>query len=154
MQQWRRLGMPFTMRSIAAGIAAAVLTGLVIGLPTAVIPNRFFTRMTPTRPQDYLFLTLSAFLIGLIAATYVAQAAMDVGTGREGRLTAGGLLAFLAVGCPICNKLVVLALGVSGALRFFAPVQPVLGVASVALLGVTAWARLRVLRAGCVRCAR
>jgi hypothetical protein len=36
---------------------------------------------------------------------------------------------------PVCNKLVVLLLGVSGALTVWALLQPVLGLASVALLG-------------------
>ena len=51
--------------------------------------------------------------------------------------TVGGLVSFFAVGCPVCNKLVLLALGASGAVSWFAPVQPVLAVASVALM---AWA--------------
>lgn len=155
MQRTREGVTSFTVRSYAVGVAAVVLTIVVIGVPTAVLPNAFFTRMTPTRPQDYVFLTLTAFLVGLIAATYAPACDVAVATASngEGRLTAGGLLSFLAIGCPICNKLVVLALGVGGALRFFEPVQPLLGVASLALLGVTAWTRLRTLREGCLRCA-
>ena len=150
----RRLGemtAPLTARSYLAGAAAAALAIVAIGLPTAVLPNRFFMRMTPTRPQDYLFLGLTAILVGVIVATYVVPAdpGAPAAPGGEGRLTAGGVLSFLAVGCPICNKLAVLALGVGGALRYFAPVQPLLGLASLALLGATAWARLRALRAGC-----
>ncbi len=60
------------LRGIAAGLAVALLVVPLIGLPTAVVPNRFFVRMTPTRPQDYLFLALTALLVGLIAATYAA----------------------------------------------------------------------------------
>ena len=97
----------FVVRGYAAGLAAASLAILVIGMPTAVVPNRFFARMTPTRPQDYAFLALTALLVGLIAATYAAPRAA-IPPGGEGRLTGGGLLSFLAIGCPICNKLVVL----------------------------------------------
>ena len=39
-----------------------------------------------------------------------------------------------AVGCPVCNKLVALALGAGGALTYFGPTQPVLGLLSVGLL--------------------
>ena len=39
-----------------------------------------------------------------------------------------------AISCPVCNKLVVLALGTSGALTYFAPIQPLLGFLSVGLL--------------------
>jgi len=48
---------------------------------------------------------------------------------------------------------VVAALGVSGALTVFAPLQPVIGAASVALLAVTLAWRLRDRVRGCPRCA-
>lgn len=156
MEPLRALTAPFALRSYALGLAAAALTVLVIGVPTAVLPNDVFIRMTPTRPQDYAFLALTALLVGIIAATYAVPrtAGVMMAASGEGRLTAGGLLSFLAIGCPICNKLVVLTLGIGGAFRFFEPVQPLLGAASLALLGVTAWTRLRALREGCARCAR
>lgn len=89
-------------------------------------------------------------------ATYVRPAdhalARDGGLGA-GRATLGGFGAYLAIGCPICNKVVVALLGVSGALNVFAPLQPVIGAASVALLGaMLAW-RLRDRARGCERCA-
>jgi hypothetical protein len=43
------------------------------------------------------------------------------------------MFSLFAVGCPICNKPVV-AIGVRGALNYFAPVQPFLAAGSVALL--------------------
>lgn len=55
----------------------------------------------------------------------------------------GALLSVLAVGCPVCNKLVVLLLGVSGALSWFAPAQPLLAVLSVILLAFGLRRRLR-----------
>ncbi len=137
-----------TPRGYLVGLAAAALTTLAIGAPTAVIPNGFFMRMTPTRHQDYLFLALTALLVGLVVATYVTPRrplAAELPTGGEGRLTAGGLLSFLAVGCPVCNKLAVLALGWGGAMTYFAPVQPLLGVASLGLLGYALWGRVRYL---------
>ena len=53
------------------------------------------------------------------------------------------MLAFFAVGCPVCNKLVLIALGYTGALQWFAPVQPFLAVGGIALLGWALRARLR-----------
>ncbi len=61
--------------------------------------------------------------------------------GRFGGL--GGLLSFFAVGCPICNKVVVIALGTTGALTWFAPVQPYLGVVGLVLLAGALRVRLR-----------
>jgi len=90
----------------------------------------------------------------LLFATYLrpgdeVEADDDGGLDRPGRFGGlGGLLAFFAVGCPICNKVVVIALGTSGALTWFAPVQPYLGVVA---LGLLAWA-LRVRLRGEVAC--
>lgn len=131
------------LRATALSCLFGIGTFLVIGLPTAVIPNQWFRRMTPTRPQDYVFLTATALVAAAIGATYAHQSAC---LWQEGKVTASGVLAFLAVGCPICNKVVVLLLGVGGALEYFAPVQPVLGLTSVALLGFTLFLRLRAIR--------
>ncbi len=133
------------LQAIVFSLGLGVGTLLVVGIPTAVIPNQWFRRMTPTRPQDYVFLAATALLAAAIGATY-AYTRHAACPRQEGKLTAGGMLSFLAIGCPICNKLVVALLGVSGALNYFAPVQPFLGVASVAFLGVTLALRFRAIR--------
>ena len=56
---------------------------------------------------------------------------------------AGGVLAWFAVGCPVCNKIALLALGYSGAITYFTPIQPFLAVGAMALTGVAVVARLR-----------
>lgn len=56
---------------------------------------------------------------------------------------AGGFLAYLAVGCPVCNKLVLLALGASGAVTWFAPFQGLLALASLVMLSWALVTRLR-----------
>jgi hypothetical protein len=77
----------------------------------------------------------AAVLIGLLAATYVADPSRDEPAGSQGgKAVGGGLLTVFAVGCPVCNKLVVLALGTGGAMTYFAPIQPVMGFLSVGLL--------------------
>ncbi|MDQ0694391.1 hypothetical protein QF048_000833 [Streptomyces sp. W4I9-2] len=53
----------------------------------------------------------------------------------------GGVLSFFAVGCPVCNKLVLVLLGSSGALSY-CPLQPLFAAASVALLADAALRRL------------
>jgi hypothetical protein len=130
---------------------------LVLGVPTAVIPNPFFIRMTPTETFSVLVWLASAPLIGLLVATYVRPPRHAIDHRRDepgaGRATLGGVAAYLAIGCPICNKVVVAALGVSGALSIFAPLQPLIGAASVALLGTTLAWRLRARTRRCERCA-
>ena len=118
----------------AVAVVAAVAAGLVMGVPTGVVQTDFYTRMTPVTWWDYPVLAVSAVLAGLIAATYV-RAAPRAPVARRGPHALGGmLLSSFAIGCPVCNKIIVAALGVSGALSYWAPLQPVLGVASIALL--------------------
>ena len=136
-------------------VAMAFISALAIGLPTDVIPNPVFGRQgTPVEPWALPVLAVTAVLSGMLFATYYRREE-PVGTDDSGELdrpsrfgTLGGLLSFFAVGCPICNKLVVIALGTSGALTWFAPVQPYLGVVALVLL---AWA-LRMRLRGEVAC--
>ena len=44
------------------------------------------------------------------------------------------LFSFLAVGCPVCNKIALLALGTTGAINYFVPIQPYLGLIGILLL--------------------
>jgi hypothetical protein len=120
---------------------AAVLAALVLGVPTDLVPTPLFRRMSPVAWWDYPIWAASAALAGLIAATYVAPG--GVAAGREKTALGGGLLSYLAVGCPSCNKLAVLALGAGGASSYFAPVQPFLGLAGLGVLAATLAWRLR-----------
>jgi hypothetical protein len=132
---------------LVAGIAA-VLVALAIGLPTDVIPNPVFGRPVPVTWWSYPTLAVTAILGGLLAATYVSDRSgaptslddMDAPTRRGG---IAGLLSFFAVGCPVCNKLVIVALGTTGARQWFEPIQPALAVASIVLLAWALRGRLR-----------
>ncbi|MCF6524048.1 hypothetical protein [Streptomyces sp. JJ36] len=123
----------------AAGAAA---TALLVGVPTDVVPNPFFARSVPVQWWNLPALAATAVLAGTVLATYVRTP----GTGRTttaGRLgSAGGVLSFFAVGCPVCNKLVLLLLGTSGALTYWAPLQPLVAAVSVLLLAEAALRRL------------
>lgn len=140
-----------------AASAGTLLAFLVLGVPTAVIPNPWFTRMTPTEPFNVAVMLVSAPLMGALLATYASKGALardDVhADGGGGRASLGGIAAYLAIGCPICNKIIVAVLGVSGALTVFAPLQPLIGLASVVLLTATLAWRLRMRARGCTRCA-
>jgi hypothetical protein len=127
---------PVRRHVTAAGVAAA--TVLVIGVPTVLIPNPVFSREVPPTWWAWPALIATALLTGLIVSTYVRSPLQVEHRDRPGKLGAlGGILSFFAVGCPVCNKLVLLALGTSGALQVFQPIQPLLALASIGLL---AWA--------------
>lgn len=140
-------------------VAALATAGslVLLGIPTAVIPNPFFVRMTQTEAFNVIVWLGSAPLIGLLIATYVRSPTRVVDPERNEpgtvRTTLAGVAAYLAIGCPICNKVVVAALGVSGALNYFAPLQPIIGAGSLGLLGATLTWRLRDRARRCMRCA-
>jgi hypothetical protein len=126
--------------------AGTVGTALLVGLPTEMVANPWFHRMTPVRWWDRPVWLVTSLLAGLLLATFVATPATDDDrSARRGGV--GGVLAFFAVGCPVCNKLVVLALGTAGAHTWFEPAQPILGIGSVALIAWALRARLRGERA-------
>lgn len=119
----------------------ALLSGLGIGfliaLPTAVIPNPFFGRSIEAAWWSYPTVVISAILGGLLIATYVRESTDSDKVAIESTDTSlklgtlGGFISFFAVGCPVCNKLVLFALGSSGAISWFAPIQPFLAVISL-----------------------
>ncbi|RKD89038.1 hypothetical protein [Halopiger aswanensis] len=139
-------------QAMAYGGAAGVGVFLLFGLVTGLIPNPLYVRMVPRTPVDYLLLTLTALLAGVYTAqrlaTRVVGADSDhdadagnadgsgtVGDFGEDRLAIGGLVGgFLAVGCPICNVVLLALFSSSALMTYFDPLRPVLGVLSVTLL--------------------
>ncbi len=129
-------------RSWLTAAAAALGTLLLIAIPTAMIANPIFGRAVEVTGWSWPALIITSVLAGILIASYLqTDAISDVE--RPLRLgSAGGILSFLAVGCPVCNKLVLIALGTSGAMNYFAPVQPVLAVVGILFLGYALKVRL------------
>lgn len=140
---WQVMAMWTPRRWITAAVVATV-TVVAIGVPTALIPNGFFARMIPAPWWSWPALIVTAMLAGLVTATYVAPpAGMSASGSAANKGWLASALTFFAVGCPICNKLVLLALGTAGALTWFEPVQPFIQAGAIGLLGWALWQRLR-----------
>lgn len=114
--------------------SSAILAALVIGIPTAVLPTPFFGRSVAVTSWSMPVLLLTSILTGLLVATYIRtdQLVQEEQSLKIGGL--GGFFSFIAIGCPVCNKVAFLALGATGAIKFFAPVQPYIASAGIALL--------------------
>ena len=154
-----RLGIQgWTIRQWFAALGFSIAFALLIGVPTVLIPNPVFGREIPVVAWNYPVWIASSVLAGMLAATYVrptaarqaTEPATEPATGtttpvdRPSRLgMAGGVLAWFAVGCPVCNKIALLALGYSGALTWFAPAQPYLAAAALLLTAGALVVRLR-----------
>jgi hypothetical protein len=152
-----------------------VLAALAYGLVAAIIPNPVFGRSVPPTDASIVIWLICAPLMGIIGATYsspwapatspiILLSADGVPASRpsSGRVSPadderatwlGGVAsfgAFLAIGCPVCNKVALLLLGTSGALSVWAPIQPILGAISLGLLLATVVWRLRLRASGAV----
>ena len=134
-------------RYLLAFAAARALTAAAVGTPTDLLPNPWFERMTPVRTLDVLLWPLVSLSVGALLGTY----ALPRWRGSDGLAggAGGGLLGAFAVGCPVCNKLVVTVLGVSGALTYFEPIQPLLGVVAVGLAVFALRRRIVALQGAC-----
>lgn len=139
----------WTPRHVMIALVAAVVVALLIGLPSVLIPNPWFGREIPTVWWNYTVWLVTSGLSGMLIATYVTTDESDAGEeGRSARRSsrlglAGGALAWFAVGCPVCNKIVLLAIGYSGALTWFAPAQPYLALIGLVLTAIALIWRLR-----------
>ncbi|MBT3156161.1 hypothetical protein KQH42_19330 [Streptomyces sp. CHA1] len=147
-RSWRRAGAALrawrTRQWTVAGVGA-LATAIPVGAPTDVVPNPLFGRSVPVQWWNYPALVVTAVLAGIVLSTYVRRPSVPSGpkTRDGGRLgAAGGVLSFFAVGCPVCNKLVLVLLGASGALSYWAPLQPLLALVSAGLLTEAALRRL------------
>lgn len=154
----------WTARQVGVAIGAGVGVALLVGYATVLIPNTVFARDIPPVWWNYPVWIVTSALSGMLMATYVqarpaaladggpqslasrssSEADGDVTARRTSRMgMAGGVLAWFAVGCPVCNKLALLALGYSGAITWFTPLQPVLALGALILTGVALTWRLQ-----------
>jgi len=144
-----------------SALLSGVVIALIVAIPTAVIPTPIFGRSIEPTWWSLPVVVLTGILGGLVFATYVRPAGVETPITEQSRerapapdsspasdrpskvAIAGGALAYFAVGCPVCNKLVLLALGASGAVTWFAPLQGFLALASLVLMGWALFTRLR-----------
>ncbi len=137
-------------RTWSVALLSGIVTAALVALPTAVIPNPVFGRAIAVTWWSYPVVVITGVMAGLLFATYVRDSAgripqePDAEFDRASKLgMAGTLVSFFAVGCPVCNKLVLIALGATGAVTWFAPIQPFLAASSIVLMAVALRIRLR-----------
>lgn len=128
------------LRRWLSAAGAAIAFAMLVAIPTDLIDTPVFSREIPPTWWAWPSLIVSSLLGGLLVATYVAAPDRPDATASRRGGWVGASLTYFAVGCPVCNKLVLLALGSAGAVTWFEPVQPVLQVLAITLL---AWALRR-----------
>lgn len=97
-----------------AGIATAAF--VVLGTVSALWENPLFIRMTPAGSLEIILLAALSLLLGV----YVAIRRPGCSVKSAG---AGGVLGFLGVACPVCNKILLVIFGSELLLAYFEPVR-------------------------------
>lgn len=140
----------FTTCTKYVGIGLLSFVGFVLlfGIPTALLPTPWFMRMMPARALDYVFLLINSALLG----SYVGLITFEkhrYPVKDEAVTITGGIANFLAVGCPICNKLFVALLGFSAIMTYVEPARVWLGLLSTGIVAGALLFKLRKLKGCC-----
>jgi len=122
-----------TPKRIAAGVGVALLSFILLGTVAALWDNPFFVRMTPAGGWEIVMLGAMSAISGV----YVAIRRPFCSVRGAG---AGGILAFLGVACPVCNKILLLIFGGELLMTYFEPVRIYVAAAGALLIG---WFTLR-----------
>jgi hypothetical protein len=109
---------------------------IVAGTVAALWSNPLFIRMTPTVGFEYFLLAIESGLAGLyLGLRSPACSVKAVGS--------GGLLGFLGIACPVCNKILMLLFGGNLLLTYFEPIRPFVGLAGVLLVSIALLQKLQ-----------
>lgn len=135
--------------SWARALGAGAGSVLLVAVPTDLIDTTWFSRMSPTGWWEYVLAAATVTLVLVSAGLGVRRGASRCSAGREPLRVGsapwmGAGAVALAVGCPLCNKIAVAALGAGGALELWAPAQPAVGGAAVLSLGFAVVLRWRL----------
>ncbi|TYB90045.1 hypothetical protein [Oceaniovalibus sp. ACAM 378] len=114
------------------GTLVALALFVVIGTVSAVWANPLFTRMTPVGTWELAATAMLAALAGVTSAFWVPRCRMRAPG-------SGGIVGFLGIACPTCNKVLMLIFGGPALLAWFDPFRPVLSVFGILAMGYAAF---------------
>ena len=135
------------LKSAIIGSLVALIIFFIFGIVTVLIKNPFFARMTSVYWYDYIFLVLTSLLSGAYIGLwyYNKNNQKNINSKCNYAATGGAVGGFFSFGCAICNKLLIWLLGLSGVIAYFIPIQPILGVISIGLLGYAVFIQAKIL---------
>jgi hypothetical protein len=122
------LSNPF-LRQWATGVTVALLAFGGLGTVSALWNNPLFMRMTPAGGWEIGLLGALSMLFGL----YVVMRRPACADRTAG---VGGVLGFLGIACPVCNKILLLLFGGELLLTYFEPARIYVAAAGTAILAV------------------
>ena len=123
----------YGVQRAALGLASGIATFFVLGTVAAIWKNPLFMRMVPVSGFELSLLAAQSLMIGVYFAIPVKACATR-------SASVGGVIGFLGIACPVCNKLLVLTVGPALLMQYFEPVRIYVGLAG---LGLVAYAVVR-----------
>ena len=126
------------VKRVAMGFLMASMTFVALGTVSALWDNPLFIRMTPAGTWEITTLLLLSLFAGLFVVIRRPSCSVrSAGT--------GGIVGFLGIACPTCNKVLMLIFGGEVLLAYFEPIRLHVAAAGVLLLA-TATGRELMLR--------
>jgi hypothetical protein len=118
-----------TLSPVLKGVGVAIGSFGALGTVSALWDNPVFIRMVPAAGFEIVLLGLLSILLGM----YVAIRRPFCGTKTA---TTGGVLGFIGVACPVCNKVLVLVFGGELLLTYYEPVRIYVAMAGVVAIAI------------------
>lgn len=137
-------------KHVGIGVIFSFAAFLLYGIPTALIPNPFFKRMTVTTRLDIILLILTAILLGSYLSLYFYSKKKSKASNIAA--TTGGFAGIFAFSCPLCSVLLVSLFGSSLLLTYFEPIRPLIGVFTIGILGSAIYFKANSLNKKCNVC--
>ena len=119
---------PILSRTVK-GLAVAIASFVGFGTVAALWENPLFIRMTPAGDFEIALLTLLSILLGVYVG--IRRPFCSAKTA-----TASGIVGFIGIACPVCNKILLLLFGGELLLTYFEPVRIYVAGAGVVLAAV------------------
>jgi hypothetical protein len=120
------------IRPSLLGILVAAVSFAGLGTVAALWKNPFFIRMTPAGGWEIGLLAVLSVLIGV----YVAIRSPVCATKSA---TTGGVLGFLGIACPVCNKILLMLFGGELLMAYYEPVRLYVALLGIVVTGAAIW---------------
>ena len=118
-----------TLSRVLMGSATVLGSFISLGTVAALWENPIFIRMTPVSGFEIAALAMLSLLLGVYVA--IRRPFCSIKTAG-----AGGVIGFLGVACPVCNKILLLLFGGDLLLTYYEPVRIYVAAAGVLIAAV------------------
>lgn len=126
-------------RRFSEGALVALVSFAALGTVSALWSNPLFTRMTPAGTLEVVLLAALSVLAGIFVG--IRRAACSTRSAAT-----GGVLGFLGIACPTCNKVLMLLFGGELLLAYYEPFRLYVAAAGVIILAAATIRAWRVTR--------